>query len=115
MRWRVPPVSRPAKAGTGSEAVAFLPFQDSTRPCAVFLHGQPWFGQLPEDARRRVSEQVSVLRGSKGDVMLRSGEEVKGWYAVLSGLVKLQSESAQGRRQGFLGIPAASGSAKARC
>jgi CRP-like cAMP-binding protein len=31
---------------------------------------------------------------------------VKGWYAVLTGLVKIQSQSAQGRRQSFLGIPA---------
>jgi CRP/FNR family transcriptional regulator, cyclic AMP receptor protein len=30
---------------------------------------------------------------------------VKGLYAVLSGLVKLQSQSSQGRRQGYLGIP----------
>jgi CRP-like cAMP-binding protein len=41
-----------------------------------------------------------------GDVLLHAGEEVKGWYAVLNGLVKLQSQSAEGRRQGFLGIPA---------
>lgn len=85
--------------------MAFFSFQDPTRPCAAFLQGQPWFAQLTDEARQRVSGEVFVLKGGKGDVLLHAGEEVKGWYAVLTGLVKLQSQSAQGRRQGFLGIP----------
>jgi len=79
--------------------------QDPTRPSTLFLRSQPWFTQLPEDSRQRIWSQVSTLQGAKGEVLLHAGAEVKGWYAVLSGLVKLQSQSAEGRRQGFLGIP----------
>jgi CRP/FNR family transcriptional regulator, cyclic AMP receptor protein len=81
-------------------------FQDASRPSTQFLRAQRWFAELPPEGQERVAAQVYTLHGAKGEVMLRSGEEVHGWYAVLSGLVKLQSESAGGRRQGFLGIPA---------
>ena len=70
-----------------------------------FLHTQPWFEALPPEMRERIASQVFTIQGSKGEVLLHAGEPVKGWYAVLHGLVKLQSESSQGRRQGFLGIP----------
>jgi CRP/FNR family transcriptional regulator, cyclic AMP receptor protein len=78
---------------------------DPTRPSVRFLAMQPWFGRLPADLRERILSGVTTLQGGKGEVLLHAGGEVKGWYAVLSGLVKLQSESADGRRQGFLGIP----------
>lgn len=78
---------------------------DQPRPPLQFLRMQPWFGQLPDAQRERVAAGVFTFQGNKGEVLLHSGEEVKGWYAVLSGLVKIQSESAQGRRQAFLGIP----------
>lgn len=79
---------------------------DLPPPPLQFLRTQPWFGQLSDAQRQRVAGSVFTLRAGKGDVLLHAGEEVKGWYAVLSGLVKIQSESAQGRRQAFLGIPA---------
>lgn len=78
---------------------------DCSRPALHFLRLQPWFGPLTAEAQQRLLGSVSTIRGRKGDVLLHSGEPVQGWYAVLSGLVKLQSQSAQGRRQAFLGIP----------
>jgi CRP/FNR family cyclic AMP-dependent transcriptional regulator len=78
---------------------------DPTRPSTQFLRSQSWFDPLPQESRALIASQVYTLQGGKGDVLLHAGEEVKGWYAVLSGLVKLQSQSAQGRRQSFLGIP----------
>ena len=69
------------------------------------LRLQPWFGQLAAARQEEVAASVFTLSGAKGEVLLHAGEEVKGWYAVLEGLVKLQSQSADGRRQGFLGIP----------
>ena len=74
-------------------------------PSSRFLRMQPWFAGLPETARERVTATVVTQTGRKGDVMLRSGDEVNGWYAVLSGLVKLQSQSPQGRLSVFLGVP----------
>lgn len=79
---------------------------DPSQPGVLFMNAQPWLNGLPDDLRRRVLESVSTVQGGKGDTLLRAGDEVKGWYAVVYGLVKLQSESAQGRRQAFLGIPA---------
>src|SRR5204863_10076229 len=41
----------------------------------------------------------------KREAILHANQEVVGRYAVLTGLVKLQSQLSQGRRQGYLGIP----------
>jgi CRP/FNR family transcriptional regulator, cyclic AMP receptor protein len=78
---------------------------DISRPSSRFLHSQRWFAELPPDEQARVGDTVFTIHGGKGDVMLRAGEQVQGWYAVLSGLVKLQSKSSQGRRSAYLGIP----------
>src|SRR5438105_5412561 len=85
-------------------ATSFI-FQDISKPSTQFLRGQRWFAELPSDVQERIADGVYTLQGAKGDILLRSGEEVKGWYAVLTGLVKLQSQLSQGRRQGYLGIP----------
>jgi CRP/FNR family cyclic AMP-dependent transcriptional regulator len=78
---------------------------DISRPAVRFLQMQKWFAGLPQDEQSRIADKVFTLEGNKGDVMLRAGEQVEGWYAVLSGLVKLQSQSSQGRRSAYLGIP----------
>ncbi|MCJ0763259.1 Crp/Fnr family transcriptional regulator [Variovorax terrae] len=80
-------------------------FHDISRPSTRLLQSQPWFQRLPEAARARVTERVRTQSGGKGEVLLREGEPVEGWYAVLSGLVKLQSQSPQGRLSVFLGVP----------
>jgi CRP-like cAMP-binding protein len=80
-------------------------FPDISRPSNQFLHMQPWFRQLPEETQARVADSVFTQAASKGEVPLHAGEEVKGWYAVLSGLVKLQSSSSQGRVSAFIGVP----------
>ena len=78
---------------------------DISRPSSQFLQMQRWFVDLPPEDQERVADRVFTLKGSKGDVLLHAGQEVKGWYAVITGLVKLQSQSSNGRRQGYLGIP----------
>jgi CRP/FNR family cyclic AMP-dependent transcriptional regulator len=75
-------------------------------PAVRFLQMQPWYGRLPEAARAHLAGSVATQQAQKGDVLLRAGESVDGWYAVLHGLVKLQTQSPEGRRQAFLGIPA---------
>lgn len=78
---------------------------DLARPALLFLHMQPWFARLPVDMKDRIAARVITLRAPRGTIVLHAGDEVRGWYAVTSGLVKIQSESAHGRRQVFLGIP----------
>ena len=80
-------------------------FHDISRPSTRFLHMQPWFAHLPAPVRERLVQLVFTRRGSKGEGLFRAGDKVDGWYAVLSGLVKLQSQSAQGRLSVFLGVP----------
>ncbi|MDP1742479.1 MAG: Crp/Fnr family transcriptional regulator [Polaromonas sp.] len=80
-------------------------FPDISAPSTHFLQQHNWFTQLPPAQQAHVAERTFTLAGLKGDVMLHAGAEVKGWYAVLSGLVKLQSSSGQGRVSAFLGVP----------
>jgi CRP-like cAMP-binding protein len=80
-------------------------FHDISRPATRFLQAQPWFAELPPRAQERIERGVGLARGAKGDILLRAGDLVEGWYAVLSGLVKLQSRPVQGRRSAYLGIP----------
>lgn len=71
-----------------------------------FLAAQPWFATVPADLRERIFSEVSTLAGDKNNVLLPAGEKTSGWYAVLSGLVKLQSCSTDGDLSVFLGVPA---------
>ena len=48
---------------------------------------------------------VYTIEGAKGEVMLSAGTAVQGWYAVLSGLVMLQSPASKGRASAFIGVP----------
>ncbi|WP_137891422.1 Crp/Fnr family transcriptional regulator [Ramlibacter sp. 2FC] len=75
-------------------------------PAANFLQSQPWHASLAPEEQLRVLERLTLVEGGKGDCLLPLGAQVQGWYAVLSGLVKLQSASAEGRVQAFLGVPA---------
>jgi CRP/FNR family cyclic AMP-dependent transcriptional regulator len=78
----------------------------SNRTSPVFVASQPWLDRLPHTLRTRVINEVFSIKGDKGDVLLRAGEPVMGWYAVLSGLVKLQTHSPDGRLSVFLGVSA---------
>lgn len=82
-----------------------MPFSDTVFPQHRFLRSQPWFAALPADTQTRLLERTLTLSGHKGDVLLAAGSPVKGWYAVLSGLVKLQSTSPAGKVSAFLGVP----------
>ena len=72
----------------------------------TFIRNQPWHASLTPGQQARLMEQLTFVKGEKGDCLLPAGATVKGWYAVLDGLVKLQSTSAEGRVSAFLGVPA---------
>ncbi|WP_341911469.1 Crp/Fnr family transcriptional regulator [Polaromonas sp. YR568] len=82
-----------------------MSLEEAVFPHHRFLRSQPWFAALPADTQTRLLERTLTLSGRKGEVMLAAGSPVKGWYAVLSGLVKLQSTSCTGRVSAFLGVP----------
>jgi len=70
-----------------------------------FLSTQPWFTALDATRQAQLMQRVEVIQASKGQTVLGPGEPVQGWYAVLNGLVKLQTEAADGRRSAFIGVP----------
>lgn len=80
-------------------------FGDTRLLVRNFLSTQPWHAALDSAMQLRVIEQVELIPAAKGDTVLSAGEPVQGWYAVLSGLVKLQTEAADGRRSAFIGVP----------
>jgi len=84
--------------------MAAMPFDLASLPHR-FLGGQPWFAGLTAEHQARLLARSFTLDGRKGEVLLGAGAPVQGWYAVLSGLVKLQSTSAEGRVSAFLGVP----------
>jgi CRP-like cAMP-binding protein len=81
-------------------------FSEPASPMHQFLAGQPWFGPLSAAWRERVLQECTTFSADQGAVALPSGEPTQGWYAVLQGLVKLQSTSRNGRAAAFLGAPA---------
>ncbi len=80
-------------------------FPDVSSPVMLFLQRQPWFRQLPQDVQLSIADCTLTSTGCKGEVLLSAGAEVDGWYAVLSGLVKLQSRSLRGQLSTFIGVP----------
>jgi CRP/FNR family transcriptional regulator, cyclic AMP receptor protein len=71
-----------------------------------FLRAQPWYVSLNSSGQENLLNSLSFTSGEKGDIMLHDGSAVKGWYAVLNGLVKLQSHSSEGQISTFLGVTA---------
>ena len=70
-----------------------------------FLGTQPWYSGLDSAARQQLDDEIELISAAKGATVLAAGAPVQGWYAVLSGLVKLQTEAADGRRSAFIGVP----------
>ena len=79
-------------------------FPSTTLSTSRFLAVQSWFGSLPHSVQRQVGERILLIAGKKGDLMLQANAPVQGWYAVLSGLVKLQSVPVKGRSSTFVGV-----------
>jgi len=70
-----------------------------------FLHAQPWFAGLPPAERETLTAHVRPLQVRKGALLLQQGDLDGGWYAVLCGLVMLESEADGQRRSAFMGVP----------
>ena len=70
-----------------------------------FLAAQPWYDSLTTTEQEALQTSIHTFLARKGEVLLPQGERVNGWYAVLSGLVLLESESQGQRRSAFIGMP----------
>lgn len=79
---------------------------DSRNPARVFLYQQPWFGSLDAATQQTLVDAMLLQRAGRGELLIRRGTPVDAWWAVLSGMAKLQTEGPDGRVSAFLGVPA---------
>jgi len=79
-------------------------FPTTASSTSRFLAAQPWFAGLPRLTQMRVDESLLRTTGRRGDVMLQANAKVEGCYAVLSGLIKVQTVPVKGRSSSFLGV-----------
>lgn len=74
-------------------------------PAFMFLREQPWFETLPPAAKESTVQDMVLHKLDKGQLALTTGQTITHWYGVLSGMVKLQSGSGDGKVSAFLGVP----------
>jgi CRP/FNR family cyclic AMP-dependent transcriptional regulator len=79
-------------------------FPGTDSPTMRLMASQTWFARLPLATQAHILGSVFHITGKKGELMLPANVPVQGWYAVLTGLVKLQSVPVKGCCATFLGV-----------
>ena len=74
-------------------------------PTARELAQIPWLALLTPEEREQVGPQIAVSDPQPGDYVCRVGRPVTYWFGVVSGLLKMSSDSESGRTMTFLGVP----------
>ncbi len=65
----------------------------------------PWLAQLAPEWRTRVVEQLRVTQAAQGEYICRVGKPVSHWFGVIEGLIKMSSDSEDGKTTTFIGVP----------
>ncbi len=65
----------------------------------------PWLGLLTAQERDQVTPQLVVSDPQPGDYVCRVGRPVTYWFGVISGLLKMSSDSESGQTMTFTGVP----------
>ncbi|MEW6687571.1 MAG: Crp/Fnr family transcriptional regulator [Pseudomonadota bacterium] len=73
---------------------------------AGFIEGSIWARGLSAGERARVLAEISERTVAAGGYVCRRGEPVEHWIGVVEGLVKMASDSPEGRSVTFTGVPA---------
>jgi CRP-like cAMP-binding protein len=71
---------------------------------ARFLRMQPWFAHFAPALQDKVIRSCLTQRVRKGETALVAGDVSDGWYAVLTGFVKLQSPGAEDNVAAYLAL-----------
>jgi CRP-like cAMP-binding protein len=71
----------------------------------TFLERATWMAGLTPGQRDRVFAEVVQRDVPAGSYVCRKGEAVEYWFGVIEGLVKLSSDSPEGRSATFTGVP----------
>ena len=86
--------------------LADLPLHQRRRaPRQHELGGIPWLALLSAAERARAQQQIVVGDALAGDYLCRVGRPVTYWFGVVEGLLKMNTDSAQGQSVTFTGIP----------
>ena len=65
----------------------------------------PWLAPLLPDELERALAELRVGDAQAGDYVCRIGKPVTYWFGVVSGLLKMSSDNAQGATMTFTGVP----------
>lgn len=74
-------------------------------PTAADLAGIPWLGALLPHERERATAALVVGDAWVGDYVCRTGRPVTYWFGVIAGLLKMNSDNAEGETMTFAGLP----------
>ena len=74
-------------------------------PTPEELASIPWLQLLKPDERERAATDILVGDALAGDHVCRVGRPVTYWFGVISGLLKMSSDNAQGQTMTFTGVP----------
>lgn len=67
--------------------------------------GIPWLAHLQPHERERALQALQVGEALVGDYVCRVGRPVTYWFGVVAGLLKMNSEDADGSTMTFAGLP----------
>ncbi len=79
--------------------------QRQRSPTAQELLAIPWLALLSRSERDYVLPEIKVTIAQEGDVICRMGRPVTYWFGVIEGLLKMSSDSAEGKTMTFVGVP----------
>jgi len=65
----------------------------------------PWLAVLPPEWRDKVQANIRVIEAQPGEYICRVGKPVTHWFGVIEGLIKMSSDSADGKTTTFIGVP----------
>ncbi|MDP1980234.1 Crp/Fnr family transcriptional regulator [Undibacterium sp.] len=71
------------------------------------LLADPWFASLPMADRKFMLASCEHLRLRRGEMLFRQGDQPSGFYALLSGSLKMSTLSAEGREAILIFLEAA--------
>jgi CRP/FNR family cyclic AMP-dependent transcriptional regulator len=80
-------------------------FQRRRAPTAAEQQDIPWLSLLTAQERTEIVPQLVVSDPQPGDYVCRVGRPVTFWFGVLSGLLKMSSDTESGQTMTFTGVP----------
>ena len=79
--------------------------QRRRRPCSQDLAGIPWLQALLPAEREQALAALLVGDAQPGDYVCRVGRPVTSWFGVVDGLLKMNTDSADGASMTLAGLP----------